>query len=105
MTNRRIAIIGVCGWIAALSPMGIAIAVDRDHGGASLRKAAQAERTQADNYNGGACFNADDWGPAADRKRPCVTITRIWEDGSFCAEVADASGRHHAEVCEGNPRD
>lgn len=67
---------------------------------------------QADHYVPGvgseeavACYPAADWGPAPDRQRPCVRITRIWEDGSFCAEVTQANGRNHAEVCEGNPRD
>lgn len=38
------------------------------------------------------CFPAANWGPAPDRLRPCVSVTRVAEDGSFTYSVSDADG-------------
>lgn len=40
----------------------------------------------------GRCFPAAKWGPAPDAVRPCVKVTRIYEDGSFAFKVSDADG-------------
>jgi hypothetical protein len=40
----------------------------------------------------GRCFPAGKWAPAPDGIRPCVRVTRVYEDGSFKAAVSDASG-------------
>ena len=40
----------------------------------------------------GRCFPAGKWGPARDGVRPCVKVTRIFEDGSFTFRVSDADG-------------
>jgi len=51
--------------------------------------AAAASTHHADT---GRCFPAAKWGPAADGLRPCVKVTRIYEDGSFGFRVSDANG-------------
>lgn len=66
---------------------------------------ALALPTKSPHVEHDACFSASEWGPADDALRPCVDITRIWEDGSFCVKVADYSGGHVGRVCVGNPRD
>jgi hypothetical protein len=38
------------------------------------------------------CFPASQWGPASDGLRPCVRVTRLYEDGSFHFAVSDANG-------------
>ncbi|HEX6456252.1 MAG TPA: hypothetical protein VF009_07000 [Solirubrobacterales bacterium] len=38
------------------------------------------------------CFPAAKWGPAPDAVRPCVEVTRLFEDGSFSYRVTDADG-------------
>lgn len=38
------------------------------------------------------CFSAKQWGPVEDQYRPCVRITRLYEDGSFKYAVSDADG-------------
>ena len=38
------------------------------------------------------CFSKSDWGPAPDSKRPCVKITKLYEDGSFRVSVTDGDG-------------
>src|SRR5215471_3727553 len=37
------------------------------------------------------CFTLDDWN-APDGRRPCVKVTRVYEDGSFTVKVLDANG-------------
>lgn len=39
----------------------------------------------------GKCFPASKWGATAG-ERPCVEVTRVYEDGSFKFRVADANG-------------
>ncbi|HEX7246395.1 MAG TPA: hypothetical protein VF245_12620 [Solirubrobacterales bacterium] len=39
----------------------------------------------------GRCFSAAKW-DASDGLRPCVEVTRIYEDGSFTYRVSDANG-------------
>lgn len=39
----------------------------------------------------GACFPAKAWS-GNDAERPCVELTRIYEDGSFTYKVGEASG-------------
>lgn len=43
----------------------------------------------------GRCFSLDDWGGGGvpDSKRPCVSVRRVYEDGSFKFAVLDASGK------------
>jgi len=38
------------------------------------------------------CFPASSWSPAPDAIRPCVRVTRLYEDGSFHFQVSDANG-------------
>lgn len=38
------------------------------------------------------CYPAASWAPAPDGLRPCVRVTRIYEDGSFTFSVSDARG-------------
>lgn len=46
----------------------------------------------ADGASGRICFSAQKWGPAPDAVRPCVEITKLYEDGSFQFSVSDADG-------------
>jgi len=42
-------------------------------------------------YHPRTCFTAAEWsGP--DKYRPCVRVTRLYEDGSFKYAVSDANG-------------
>lgn len=45
------------------------------------------------------CFPAGSWG-GNDAERPCVQVTRLYEDGSFSYRVSDANGveRYSADV-------
>jgi hypothetical protein len=38
------------------------------------------------------CFPANRWGPAPQQYRPCVQISRLYEDGSFKYRVSDFNG-------------
>lgn len=59
----------------------------------------------------GRCFPRDVWsdsndqsvsgGIVSDVDRPCVRVTRVFEDGSFRAVVSDASGRFRYRVSIG----
>ena len=47
------------------------------------------------------CFSKTGWS-ARDELRPCVRITRVYEDGSFDAKVENAGGDKRYEVSVGN---
>lgn len=51
-----------------------------------------AAASGSDHHGEGRCFPAAKWGPASDGLRPCVEVTRIYEDGSFTYRVSDANG-------------
>lgn len=56
----------------------------------------------------GRCFPAAKWGDtpadtADDFQRPCVRITRVYEDGSFKAAVQDADGPTRYSIGFGVP--
>lgn len=58
----------------------------------------------------GRCFPAAKWGEptggtttADDNTRPCVRITRVYEDGSFKAAVQDADGPVRYSIGVGVP--
>lgn len=57
-------------------------------------QAAASPNSGADTKSSRTCFSAADWngGTTPDRYRPCVAITRLYEDGSFKYAVSDASG-------------
>jgi len=59
--------------------------------GASMATHTQSEAPSAPSR---VCFPKQDWrgGPVDDQWRPCVRVTRLFEDGSFHVQVQDANG-------------
>jgi len=51
------------------------------------------------------CYPAKLWGPAPTTARPCVTVARLYEDGSGRLELAPASGQRPATCVMPNPRE
>jgi hypothetical protein len=41
---------------------------------------------------GRKCFPPAGWGPASESLRPCVEVTKIYEDGSFRFRISNADG-------------
>lgn len=57
-----------------------------------LALAGNGQDSSASSLTPRQCFLASKWGPAPDAVRPCVEVTRIFEDGSFSYRVSDADG-------------
>lgn len=55
----------------------------------------------------GLCLPASVWDgseQAPDSQRPCVQVTRVYEDGSFKARVLDRNGTVRYSLGVGNPQ-
>lgn len=65
--------------------------------------AIAAPRTAA--TNGRTCFDAADWAPAPDSRRPCIRVGRLFEDGSASLYQEDAGGHYRVRCTLQNPRE